>query len=136
MGKNTEKLTREECLQLTGEADIVRWCAANGVPVTNTGRGRYVHGMIPSLEIRGSRWRRTDNGYGRLGQYAAGDLVSFLMEYEGLSYDDAVQAVLCDQMPGAVFPPRQTSRDSPPAGRLPLAERVHRAGRQNGLLPE
>lgn len=116
---------RSACLEMAAKADVVKWCEKHGVPLREEG-DYYRHSQIEPLVMKGRWWARADfKKAGALRRYDCGGLIQYLMEYGGVSMEEALQAALDQVKPGTVLPKRKPRferkrKDGEPRKRLRL----------------
>lgn len=93
-------LNREQAIELAGSADVDVWCVRRGIPVAKQRDGSFIHGTVPALHMNGSHWYREEQQKGPRGEYCSGCLIEYVIEYEGMEFQQAVEEIIADIAPG------------------------------------
>ena len=73
---------------------IVDFENAHGVDFVRFSGREYMHPLYDSLKVNGYLWKRHSGLTGKLGRFTSGTAITYVMEYYGLSFRDAVHELL------------------------------------------
>ena len=85
-------------IEAANNVSLVDYCERFGFPLEPWGN-EWRHKEWDSLKIRGNEWKRWSGKTGKLGKYDKGTSIFFVMEYEGMTYFEALEKLLAFARP-------------------------------------
>lgn len=113
-------------IEAANNADLVEYCQMTGIEVVRHG-SEWRHREHDSLKMRDNKWKRWSQRTGKLGKYVQGTTITFVMEYEGLRFLDAVERILRVSGQGFLLPGRTRGENIAPAPPVPIQQIIRDA---------
>lgn len=110
-------------IEKANAVSIVAYCDHAGIAVVPFG-SEYRHKDYDSLKIRDNKWKRWSGKTELLGRFTQGYPIQFVMEYEGVGFETAIEKLLAFCAPDELPLPTNSSRQKQVRNDHPFEKRI------------